>query len=126
MRTKFTKNDVMLILGALRRAFSRSDIHKSVKLAHKIEHSDPKHPRCKNWSWCANCGQVVPQHTTDVDHIVPVTPKHKYTYEMTPHEILDSIFCDEKNLANLCETCHDIKSAGERQAKREFRKGFKK
>lgn len=117
----FTKNDLQLILAALRRAFSRSDIRKRVADKHRIEHEDPKHPRCKKWSWCNNCGQVIPTWRTDVDHISPVVPLDKYTYDMTPHEMLDAIWCDDKNLDFICHTCHDRKSSSESKMRKEYR-----
>lgn len=126
MKVKFTKSDILLILGALRRAFARSDIHKRIKESHKIEHVDPRRPRCKNWSWCNTCGEVVPTWKVDVNHIDPVTPLDKYTYEMDPHEILDRIWCADNNLDLLCHTCHDKVSAEQRAAKREYRKANKK
>lgn len=122
MSVKFSKTDTLLILGALRRAFARSDIYKRVKAQYRIEHEDPKRPRCKKWSWCANCGEVVPDWKADIDHVIPVTPTDKYTYEMTPHEILDAVWCDDNNLANLCEACHNVKSQRERAAKKDYRK----
>lgn len=127
MKRLLSKADILLILGALRRAFARSDIHKAIKARHRVEHSDPKKPKCRKWSWCAECGQVVPEWSTDVDHKIPVTPFDKFQYEMTPEEILYGIWDqDDFFLQNLCSTCHSTKTSLERELRKRAKNERKK
>lgn len=109
-----TPKDKALIKSALRRAFARSDLHKEVEDAHRVEHSDPDSPRCKKWSWCGNCGQVVKSWKTQVDHILPVVPLNKTLDDMSIEEIAHRIFCDRSNLWVLDLTCHENKTTLER------------
>lgn len=116
--------DINLIKGALRRAFARSDLHRQVENLNRIEHSDPSHPRCKKWSWCNNCGQVIPTWRTQIDHVSPVVPLDKTAADMSIAELASRIWCDPGNLSVLCLHCHDIKSTIERgqRPKRKKRK----
>lgn len=117
-----TPKDKNAIKGALRRAFSRSDLHRQVEDLYRIEHQNPNQPRCKKWSWCANCGQVIPTWKTQVDHLFPVVPLDKTYLDMTIQEVVDRMWCDKYHLQVLCLTCHDNKTSLERASRPKRRK----
>lgn len=122
MNPRITAKERGLLKGAIRRVFSRSELHERVLARYRIEHEDPNRPRCKKWVWCASCGCVVPQWTADVDHVDPVVPVDSTTAEMSLDEIADRAWCDEQRLQVLCEMCHDAKSKFENALRRTARK----
>lgn len=64
-------------------------------------------------STCAGCHGVFPETTTVVDHIKPVVdPDVGFT---TWDEFIARLFCEEDNLQVLCQACHDIKTADEKE-----------
>lgn len=98
------------IKSALRRCFARSELHAMAEATNRVSHSDPAHPRCKKWSWCNACGEVVPTWRTAIDHIEPLVPLHKHYSEMTIDEVIKRLWCELSNLQTLCLTCHTRKS----------------
>lgn len=121
MNPRLTGKDRSLIKGAVRRAFSRSALHKRAEDAYRIEHYDPSHPRCKKWSWCASCGEVVPTWTCAVDHREPVIPVDRTFEEMTLDETVDRTWCHIDNLQNLCDHCHSTKTLSETKERKRFK-----
>lgn len=119
---RLTSKDRGAIKGALRRAFARSDLHEEILILGAIEHSDPKRPRCKKWSWCEECGEVVPQWTITIDHDDPVIPVTTSFEDMTLDEAVARMWCDPKNLRRLCAPCHDRKTAGETELRKQRKK----
>ena len=119
---RITAKERGLIKGALRRAFSRSELRERVSDRTRINHSDPERPRCQKWSFCDVCGQIVPTWTTSVDHILPVIPLNSAMEFMSMDELVDNIWCEESNLQNLCQSCHDEKTEIENLQRREFKK----
>lgn len=107
-----------MIKGALRRAFSRSDLHKEASLKNRIEHYDPNRPRCLKYSWCNSCGEVVPSWRTQLDHVLPVVPLDKKLEQMTWDELVSRMWCSIDNLQTLCEVCHGAKSSFERKERK--------
>lgn len=110
------------IKGGLRRAFARSELYERVRAKYRVEHYDPKHPRCKKWAWCGVCGVITPEWRTAVDHIDPVVPVDRHFEDMSLDESADRIWCEENNLQVICDPCHDIKT----NAEKELRKPYKK
>ncbi len=123
--SNITNKEKGLLKGALRRVFSRSELRQRILAKSRIEHSDITRPRVKNWSWCQECGHIVPTHTIDIDHINPVVPVNKKALDMTPNELVAAIWCDENNLQHLCSPCHDEKSSVERKQRNAYKKGLK-
>jgi len=119
---RITAKERGLIKGALRRAFSRSELRNKVADSTRINHSDPERPRVKKFSWCQECGQIVPSYTTSVDHILPVIELHRSMEDMSADELIDRIWCEEENLQVLCEDDHNIKTKLENLQRREFKK----
>lgn len=99
----------------MRRAFARSDLHEAVLARVSVEHSDPARPRCKRWSWCEACGVVTPTWRMVVDHIDPVVPIGRHFSDMTLDEAAERMWCEPSNLQALCDSCHDTKTAAERE-----------
>lgn len=109
----------------MRRAFSRSDLHQRVLDASVIEHSDPKRPRVKTWCRCNSCKLPEARSYMAVDHIDPLIPLHLSFEQMSLDVVVDRLWCEEHNLQVLCETCHDDKSAAEREERKRLKKGAK-
>jgi 5-methylcytosine-specific restriction endonuclease McrA len=118
MNEKLTAKDRGLIKGAIRRAFARSALRRSVLDDTKISHSDPNRPRVKTWYRCECCNGKFAQYELEVDHVHPVVPVTKSLEEMSWDELIDRTWCDRIGLQVLCETCHDAKSAREREERK--------
>lgn len=122
---RITKKEKNLIKGALRRVFSRSELRRSILQSAIIKHSDSKRKRVKTWVKCEQCGCPEAISNVDVDHKIPVVPINSSLDKMPFEELVNNIWCDEKNLQILCSQCHDEKSAAEMKLRRAFKKGKK-
>lgn len=122
---RLTKKEQGLLKGAFRRVFSRSDLRKEVLDFHSVEYHDPKRPRVKRWSWCNECGEVVPSYTLAVDHIQPVVPLTSSLENMSADDLLNAVWCARVNLQGLCQDCHKQKSKAEMKLRRENKKRAK-
>lgn len=123
MNPRITNKERNLIKGALRRAFSRSDLRKAVVAACIIEHSDPSRPRVKTWARCQKCAKPEAKSYMEVDHINPVIPVTSSLAEMSIEELVDRLWCDPANLQCLCVTCHDEKTALEASLRKKTKEG---
>lgn len=112
---RITAKERGLIKGAIRRAFSRSDLRQKIMARARIEHSDPAKPRCKKWIKCEVCKSPSPEWSSDVDHIDPLIPIGKTMAEMSMDELIDRTWCPEENLQAICSDCHDVKTKKERE-----------
>lgn len=121
MNPRITKKEANLIRGAIRRAFVRSEVRKTVLKRIKIVHFDEVRPRVKNWSLCPNCNKITPTYRIVVDHKEPVVPLNIDSHSMSWDEYIDRMWCDESNLNPICEDCHTIKTEKEKQIRKEFR-----
>lgn len=119
---RITPKDRGLIKGAMRRAFARSELHEAVITRITVDHSDPRNPRCKNWGYCELCGVVQPRWKIQVDHIQPVVPIDSHFEYMSLDEAANRMWCDPGNLQGICEPCHDVKTASEKEARAPFKK----
>lgn len=119
---RITPKDRNAIKGALRRAYSRSDIRKMVIDRTIVKHSDPSRPRVKRWSKCEKCGELTPTYLIDADHITPVIPIHSHFDEMPLDESVERLWCELSNMQGICESCHDQKTAEERAARKPYQK----
>lgn len=114
-----------LIKGAIRRAFSRSELRKEVLEAGIVEHSDPTRPRVKTWVRCNICGKPEAKSNVEVDHILPVIPLDSSLEDMTWDELVDRVWCERIHLQIACHLCHDEKTRQEQKARRQFKKDKK-
>ncbi len=118
-----TKNDKQLIKSALRRAFSRSELRRSVIDAWTVpHHSDPKRPRVKNWCRCSQCSKLDAKSYTQVDHIIPVIRTSEDMDAIPAFELVNRVFCAVSNLVAICKPCHYAKTKEENKARRAWRK----
>lgn len=122
MNEKLTAKDRGLIKGAIRRAFVRSALRRSILDDAKISHSDALRPRVKTWYRCEICNGKFAQYELEVDHISPVVPTDKTLEEMSWDDLIDRTWCDRMGLQVLCEECHDKKTAEERKQRKEAKK----
>lgn len=120
---RITKKEKGLIKGALRRVFSRSDLRKAVIDTAEIRHADPKHPRVKRWSRCAECKEPTPRYKMQLDHKLPVVALDEQFDQLSLDVFVDRLWCEEHNLTPMCRECHDSKSKAENKQRREIKKG---
>lgn len=116
-----------LIKGAIRRVFSRSELRRqALDKALVKDYSDPSRKRVTRWGRCAECEKLEPLYKMQIDHIEPVIPQDSSLDQMTWDTLVDRIWCDERNLQALCETCHKAKSKEENAERRRIKKETKK
>lgn len=109
---RITKKERGLIKAALRRAYGRSDLRRSVIEKHIVSgYSDSKRKKVKFWVKCSDCGEMEAKSNIELDHHIPVIPVDRSFDEMSLDEVVDRMWCEESNLRPLCESCHDKKSA---------------
>lgn len=119
---RITPKERNLLKGAARRVFSRSDLRKSVLDSAKVAHSDPKRPRVKTWYQCKECGHFDNANNVAVDHVIPIVDLKSSLEEMSWDELINRIWCEEKNLQVLCDSCHNIKTKAENKLRRQYKK----
>jgi len=102
------------IKGALRQAFSRSDLRRSIinKTIDK-DYFDRDRIRVKTWSKCTLCERMTPKSYMVVDHINPVVPVTSSFEEMSLDDFIDALWCEPSNLQACCNDCHAAKSSSE-------------
>lgn len=66
---------------------------------------------------CAMCNLHYPVKEVQVDHILPVIDP--IVGFRSWDEVIDRMFCDSNNLQVLCKSCHKMKTAEEREAKKQ-------
>lgn len=126
---RMTKQDVALVSGAIRRAFSRSELRRRVVEASVIAHSDSLRPRVKTWCRCVKCKKPSPKSSMEVDHsFQQVIPLDKSLMDVIVSEsgwdnLVNRIWCDVSNLQALCGECHQVKTQEENRIRRRNRKG---
>lgn len=125
-KPRYTPRDKGLLKGCFRRVFSRSELRKQALESTRIQHSDPDRPRVTKWSWCTDCGEIIPTYTVDIDHREPLVPLHKSLDEMSLDELAERMWCELDNLKPVCKDCHKAKSTAENKIRRELKKGKKK
>lgn len=126
---RITKKELGLIKGALRRVFSRSDLRKKVLYSSQIMHYDKERPRVTKWGKCNECQKPVALYQVEIDHTNPLIPVNesleslitKYGWDT----LINALWCEETNLAPLCQICHRLKSTRESKQRREHRKNGK-
>lgn len=120
-----TKEDRVLIKGALRRAFSRSALKAAALDAAQVEHFDPRRPKVKRWCLCNYCKRPEARSYVEVDHIEPWVPLDKswdsWVQEVGMTVVVDGLWCPLTNLQVLCFRCHAKKTASEAAIRRVHR-----
>lgn len=126
MNNRITAKERGLIKGALRRAFSRSELRKEVVEESKIDYTDVNRPRVKKWSMCPTCLTATPTYKMQVDHCIPLIGITETLEELSWDDLVSRLWCDKSNLLAICIDCHKRKSKEENKARREYKKGLKK
>lgn len=127
-KTRVTSKEKGLIKGSLRRVFSRSELRRrALDAAQLLEFSDPSRKRVTRWGRCNVCSNNEPLYKMVVDHIEPVIPVDSSLEAITYDELVDRLWCDERNLQAICSNCHSKKSKEENKERRRLKKeGTKK
>lgn len=124
--SRITKKERALLIGVIRRVFSRSDLRRAVMDAARIEHCDPSRPRVKKWGMCVDCKMPTALYEMQCDHRDPVIPTNLTSDTMSWDTVVDRTWCPESNLAAVCKACHREKTLEENKERRRSKKGTKK
>lgn len=122
MNERVTPKDRNAIKGALRRAFSRSELHKRVLYASIVDYVDESRPRVKTWCRCNICKKPEARSYMVVDHIDPLVPVNTTFADMNLETIIDRLWCAENNLQTVCPSCHDKKTKTEKEQRKQSKK----
>lgn len=123
MKNPSNKKEQGLIKGALRRVFSRSELRRKILDKSLVkDYSDPSRKRVTRWSKCPECKKMTPTYLMEVDHIENLIPLDKTLQDMEWTEVVDRLWCDERNLKAICEVCHDRKTKAENIERKRFKK----
>lgn len=115
-----------LLKGAMRRIFSRSDLRRSIIEKSIVKgYKDPKRKAVKFWAKCNECSKMEAKSNMQVDHILPVIKVSETLDSLTWDQLVDRIWCDEKNLSVICKPCHSVKTRAENKERRAYKKGKK-
>jgi hypothetical protein len=68
---------------------------------------------------------MIPTYLMEVDHEDPVIPPDKTLEDMSWDEIIDRIWCDERNLRAICKECHRAKTKKETKLRKSYRSSKK-
>jgi len=126
-------NQSSAIRSALRRMFSRSPVVWEVIKAGRryFAKYNKDGSRAKKDGVETHC-EVCKQWTkapvkTSVDHVEPVVPLDGSFDPQNPNwnMYISRLCCDKVNLQRICDTCHDKKTASERDARNAKKKALK-
>lgn len=107
--------------------FSRSELRRQIVAKSVVSgSSDPSRARVKKWAICPVCKLHTPAYQLQVDHVVPIIAIDETLDDLTWDELVNRLWCDEKNLVAICKPCHTTKTKGENKLRREYKKGNKK
>lgn len=120
---RITPKERGLLKGSIRRVFARSELRLKVLSRVTIEHSDPNRPRVKKWGYCETCGVVTPKYLLAVDHVIPVIAVDSTFEDQGADATINRTWCEEINLAAICDTCHNHKTALERAERKRLKNG---
>lgn len=122
---RITARDRNAIKGAIRRAFSRSELRNSIIEASKVVHSDPNRKAVKNWCLCNVCKKPEAKSYMTVDHIVPIISYNSSFEEQGADLTIDKLWCNPLNLQAICPACHNAKTLIEKQQKKTYKDSLK-
>lgn len=126
MRNPSNPKERNLLKGAIRRIFSRSELRRRALDASVVkDYGDPSRKRVTRWSKCPDCDKMVPSYLMEVDHVEPIIPTGMTLEDMSWDQVIDGVWCDERNLRAVCKDCHKTKTKAENKERRKLR-GTKK
>lgn len=112
-----------LIKGAIRRVFSRSELRKRALDSSIVrDYSDPSRKRVTRWSRCSVCSKMEPTYLMEIDHVAPIVPVNSMLEDMSWDQVIDNVWCDERNLKPCCKPCHKEKTKAENFERRRLKK----
>jgi 5-methylcytosine-specific restriction endonuclease McrA len=121
--SRITKKELGLIKGGLRRTFGRSELRQRVIASAIVPgYKDPKRKAVKFWVKCETCGKMEAKSNVQVDHRQPVVPVDRSFEDMNIDEVVNRMWCEEKNLAIVCKPCHNSKTKEENKERRRLKK----
>jgi 5-methylcytosine-specific restriction endonuclease McrA len=123
---RITPKDRGLIKGAIRRAFSRSELRKQALERSRVEYAAHERPRVKKWSKCPLCHRFIPTYLMVVDHILPIIDIISSFEDQSLDETVGRTWCPLDNLQAICEECHDTKTKGEKEARKAHKNSLTK
>jgi 5-methylcytosine-specific restriction endonuclease McrA len=134
LKKKPPYNQTSAIRSALRRAFSRSPIVWEVlkegrRYFAKFNKDGFRAKKDGVETHCQVCNTWVKAPIkVAVDHIQPVVPTDGSFDPQNPdwNMFVARLWCDKQNLQRICSTCHDAKTALERNARNALKKLLKK
>lgn len=119
---RITKKERALLMGAVRRVFSRSELRAKVIATAAISHTDVSRPRVRKWGRCSQCKEPTAQYQLQCDHISPIVSVDLTLEQMSWDTVVDRTWCVENNLQAICIPCHYEKSRAENKERRRRRK----
>lgn len=119
MNNRITNKERGMILGCLKRTFSRSGLAQRIRNAKASKEKGPKGGRR---FVCDHCANTFDSSGINVDHIEPVIPIGVSFVDLTLEEVIDRLWCNEDNLQILCKECHALKSKAETKERKRIRK----
>jgi len=125
MNPRLTKKELNLIKGEIRRIFARSELRQEIVKASVCTppaETQCKRPRVTRWSTCSGCQKCIPTYLLEIDHINPVVPVSSSLEELSIETFINNLWCEVKNLAPLCNSCHDKKTRAENKIRHEYRR----
>lgn len=123
-----TAKERNLLKGAIRRVFSRSEVRKAALSRCEVDITSLNRPRVKKWCYCYDCERYTPKYLMQVDHLSPIIPVELSLEHIISDDelgwtyLIDSTWCDPKNLIAKCIDCHKIKTKLENKKRREWKK----
>lgn len=116
-----------LLKGAIRRIFSRSELRKQILDKSLVkDYLDPSRKRVTRWSKCPECEKLTPTYLMQVDHEVPIIRPTETLEALSWDEVVDRVWCDERNLRAICVDCHKVKTKVENAERRRLKKEGRK
>lgn len=124
---RITAKERNLIMGSIRRCFSRSELRDEAIKKIIVDHVDPKRKRVKTWCKCPICGKLDAKSNFHVDHVIPIIEIEKSLVDYTWDQVVDRIWCEPDNLMAICKApCHKTKTKKENKLRRKYKKENKK
>lgn len=117
---ELSKKDINNIRGAIRQSYHMSEHYKTYITTRRIE--IPRYKKNGERAKkdfvkyeCDSCKELVSGGFMDVDHIIPIG---SFTSLDQVESFVKRVYCSYDNLQVLCDTCHNHKTAEDRDFSR--------
>ncbi len=100
------------IINTLRRASFRWKPRGEAEKKFRVPNGTFKNGKTKYGYQCAHCNEIFMKKDVCTDHIIPVVGEEGFT---TFDEYIERMFCDADGFQVLCSSCHDEKTAIEKE-----------